>query len=163
MNRDWAWVTQTETKNRINKFNDWLPHIHVDFHEQGINSPYYFAPAVEPYHEVVSKFQREFQEIIGRNHAKYFDEKGWLYFTKEKFDLLYPSYGDTYPMFLGSIGMTYEQAGGGIAGLGVRNDENIEVTLKDRIEHHHVTGLSTVEMAAKFRILLNKKINLELG
>ena len=32
--------------------------------------------------------------------------------------------------------MTYEQAGGGIAGLGVRNDENIEVTLKDRIEHH---------------------------
>ena len=59
-------------------------------------------------------------------------------------------------MFLGSIGMTYEQAGGGIAGLGVRNDENIEVTLKDRIEHHHVTGLSTVEMAAKFRILLNK-------
>ena len=156
MNRDWAWVTQTETKNRINKFNDWLPHIHVDFHEQGINSPYYFAPAVEPYHEVVSKFQREFQEIIGRNHAKYFDEKGWLYFTKEKFDLLYPSYGDTYPMFLGSIGMTYEQAGGGIAGLGVRNDENTEVTLKDRIEHHHMTGISTVEMAAKFRILLNK-------
>ena len=102
------------------------------------------------------KFQREFQEIIGRNHAKYFDEKGWLYFTKEKFDLLYPSYGDTYPMFLGSIGMTYEQAGGGIAGLGVRNDENTEVTLKDRIEHHHVTGISTVEMAAKFRILLNK-------
>tara|TARA_B100000963_G_scaffold181843_1_gene158112 strand:- start:5874 stop:8390 length:2517 start_codon:yes stop_codon:yes gene_type:complete len=156
LNRDWAWVTQTETKNRIRKFNDWLPHIHVDFHEQGINSPYYFAPAVEPYHEVVSNFQREFQEIIGRNHANYFDEKGWLYFTKEKFDLLYPSYGDTYPMFLGSIGMTYEQAGGGIAGLGVRNDENIEVTLKDRIEHHHVTGLSTVEMAAKFRILLNK-------
>ena len=59
-------------------------------------------------------------------------------------------------MFLGSIGMTYEQAGGGIAGLGVRNDENTEVTLKDRIEHHHVTGISTVEMAAKFRILLNK-------
>ena len=33
------------------------------------------------------------------------------------FDLLYPSYGDTYPTYLGSIGMTYEKAGGGVAGL----------------------------------------------
>ena len=86
MNRDWAWVTQTETKNRINKFNDWLPHIHVDFHEQGINSPYYFAPAVEPYHEFVSKFQREFQEIIGKNHAKYLTKKGG--YTLQKKNLI---------------------------------------------------------------------------
>ena len=137
------------------KYNRWLPHIHVDFHEQGINSPYYFAPASKPYHEIITDFQIDFQDAIGKNHAKYFDKNGWFYFTKQRFDLLYPSYGDTYPMFLGSIGMTYEQAGG-VAGLGIKNDENLVLTLKDRIEHHYTTGISTVEMASKNRIQLNK-------
>ena len=45
LNRDWAWLTQVESQQRIKIYNQWLPHIHVDFHEQGINSPYYFAPA----------------------------------------------------------------------------------------------------------------------
>jgi hypothetical protein len=78
-------------------YNQWLPQIHVDFHEQGVNNPYYFAPAAQPYHEVITAWQRDFQNTIGKNHARYFDEKGWLYFTREVFDLLYPSYGDTYP------------------------------------------------------------------
>ena len=84
-------------------YNKWLPHIHVDFHEQGINSPYYFAPAAEPFHESITDFQKSFQKEIGDNHAKYFDKNGWLFFTKETFDLLYPSYGDTYPTFLGEL------------------------------------------------------------
>ena len=111
LNRDWAWITQVESQQRLKQYNQWLPHIHVDFHEQGINSPYYFAPAAEPLHEVITDFQKEFQDTLGKNHAKYFDQEGWFYFTKQTFDLLYPSYGDTYPTYLGSIGMTYEQAG----------------------------------------------------
>ena len=104
LNRDWAWQTQIETQARMKVYNQWLPHVHVDFHEQGINSPYYFAPAAQPYHELITSFQREFQEEIGRNNAKYFDENNWFYFTKQYFDLLYPSYGDTYPTYNGSIG-----------------------------------------------------------
>ncbi|MEX2336464.1 MAG: M14 family zinc carboxypeptidase, partial [Fulvivirga sp.] len=92
LNRDWAWATQIETRERLKIYNQWLPHIHVDFHEQGMNEPYYFAPAAEPFHEIITPFQREFQTEIGKNHARYFDEEGWLYFTKERFDLLYPSY-----------------------------------------------------------------------
>ena len=151
LNRDWAWLTQIESQQRIKQYNKWLPHIHVDFHEQGINSPYYFAPAAEPLHEVITPFQKDFQDTLGRNHAKYFDKEGWFYFTKQYFDILYPSYGDSYPMYLGSIGMTYEQAGGGIAGLGIKNDENLVLTLKDRIQHHYTTGISTIEMAVKKR------------
>ena len=154
LNRDWAWLTQIESQQRIKQYNKWLPHIHVDFHEQGINSPYYFAPAAEPLHEVITQFQKDFQDTLGRNHAKYFDKEGWFYFTKQHFDILYPSYGDSYPMYLGSIGMTYEQAGGGIAGLGIKNDENLVLTLKDRIQHHYTTGISTIEMAVKKRLEL---------
>jgi len=149
LNRDWAWATQVETQQRLKIYNQWMPHIHVDFHEQGINDPYYFAPAAEPFHEVITPFQRDFQTRIGKNHAKYFDEKGWLYFTGERFDLLYPSYGDTYPTYMGAIGMTYEQAGHGRAGLGIKTDEGYILTLKDRLEHHYTTGLSTIEVASK--------------
>ena len=148
LNRDWAWATQVETRQRLKIYNQWLPHIHVDFHEQGINDPYYFAPAAEPFHEIITPFQRDFQTRIGKNHAKYFDKEGWLYFTGERFDLLYPSYGDTYPTYMGAIGMTYEQAGHGRAGLGIKTDEGYILTLKDRLEHHHTTGLSTVEVAS---------------
>ena len=157
LNRDWAWVTQKESRDRLKVYNKWLPHIHVDFHEQGIDMPYYFAPAAEPLHEQITDWQRKFQKEIGNNHAKYFDKNGWLYFTKETFDLLYPSYGDTYPTFLGAIGMTYEQAGGGGAGLGVLNSENEILSLKDRINHHTTTGLSTVEISSKNADRLNNE------
>ncbi len=145
LNRDWAWQTQNESKQRIKVYNQWLPHVHVDFHEQGPNEPYYFAPAAAPYHEVISSWQREFQVTIGKNHARHFDAQGWLYFTKEVFDLYYPSYGDSYPTFNGSIGMTYEQGGSGRGGLAITTDEGDPLTLKDRLTHHHTAGISTVE------------------
>lgn len=148
LNRDWAWQTQIESQQRISLYNQWLPQIHVDFHEQGYNEPYYFAPAAEPFHEVITKWQKDFQITMGRNHARYFDANDWLYFTKERFDLLYPSYGDTYPLYNGAIGMTYEQ-GGINAGLGVVTDSGDTLTLLDRVQHHLTTGLSTVEVASK--------------
>ncbi len=147
LNRDWAWQTQTESQARIKLYNQWMPHVHVDYHEQGYNSPYYFAPAAEPYHEVISNWQREFQTLIGKSNAKYFDEQGWLYFTKERFDLYYPSYGDTYPTYNGAIGMTYEQGGIG-AGLTVTTNEGDPLTLKDRLTHHFTTGMSTLEVTS---------------
>ena len=149
LNRDWAWMTQIESSIRMQQYNLWLPHVHVDFHEQGINEPYYFPPAAEPYHEVITNWQREFQQEIGKNHAGYFDKAGWLYFSKEIFDLLYPSYGDTYPTYSGSIGMTYEQGGSGRAGLAVITQVGDTLRLADRVAHHVTTGLSTVETSAR--------------
>lgn len=149
LNRDWAWMTQKETQQRIVLYNQWLPHVHVDFHEQGINDPYYFAPAAEPFHEAITKWQREFQTGVGRNNAKYFDLNGWFYFTREIFDLLYPSYGDTYPTYSGAVGMTYEQGGSGQAGLGVLTENGDTLTLIDRLQHHHIAGLATVEYASQ--------------
>jgi hypothetical protein len=147
LNRDWAWQTQVETQQRLPLYQQWYPQVHVDFHEQGYNEPYYFAPAAEPLHTVLTPWQKEFQDQIGKNHAKYFDQNNWLFFTKERFDLLYPSYGDTYPMYNGSIGMTFEQ-GGISAGLGVQDKNNDTLTLVARAQHHFTTGMSTVEVSA---------------
>ncbi|MAP80691.1 MAG: zinc carboxypeptidase [Aequorivita sp.] len=157
LNRDWMWASQVETQQRLKVYNKWMPHVHVDFHEQFINNPYYFAPGAEPYHSIISPWQRKFQQTVGKNNAKYFDENGWLFFTRESFDLLYPSYGDTYPLFMGAIGMTYEQAGHGMAGLGIINDEEVELTLVDRVAHHTTSGIATVETASKNAAELNKE------
>lgn len=144
LNRDWAWQTQVESQQRVIAYHKWMPQVHVDFHEQSYNEPYYFAPAAEPVHQDITPWQREFQVIVGKNNAKYFDQNGWKYFTKERFDLLYPSYGDTYPLYNGAIGMTYEQ-GGIRAGLAVITKDGDTLTLKDRIDHHFTTSMATIE------------------
>ncbi len=157
LNRDWAWQTQVESRSRIKVYNEWLPQVHCDFHEQNYADNYYFAPAVEPYHEVITPWQRNFQVSIGKNHAKYFDKNGWLYFTKEIFDLFYPSYGDTYPVYNGSIGMTYEQAGNSSGGLDVKVNKDDTVKLTDRIAHHFTTSMSTIEISSANAMKLNQE------
>ncbi len=157
LNRDWAWQTQKESVERVRLLNSWMPQVHVDFHEMGINSPYYFAPSAEPIHQDITSWQRKFQEITGQQVAYHFDERNWLYFTSEIFDLFYPSYGDTYPSFNGAVGMTYEQGGSGQAGLSVLTDSGDTLTLADRAEHHHVAGLATIEATGAHRAgLLNE-------
>jgi len=149
LNRDWAWQTQIESQQRLALYNKWMPQVHVDFHEQSYNEPYYFAPAAEPVHQDITQWQKDFQVFVGKNNARYFDEQGWKYFTKERFDLLYPSYGDTYPLYNGAIGMTYEQ-GGIRGGLSVITNDGDTLTLKDRIAHHFATSISTLEIASQY-------------
>ncbi|MFC5626852.1 M14 family metallopeptidase [Algoriphagus winogradskyi] len=149
LNRDWAWQVQMESQARMKLYNEWMPQLHLDFHEQGINNPFYMAPAAEPLHEQLTEWQHEFQDTFGRNTAKYFDEAGRFYFTKERFDLLYPSYGDSYPMFNGAIGMTIEQGGGGQAGVGGFDAVGDTVTLSYRIQGHYTAAMSAAEVTSK--------------
>lgn len=145
MNRDLAWQTQLETQQRVSFYNSWMPHFHGDFHEMGPGSPYFFAPSAKPFHEDLTPYQREFQTLIGDYHKRDFDKNGWLYYTKERFDLLYPSYGDTYPSYNGAIAMTYEQGGSGIAGLSYARSEGDTLTLEDRMKHTHSTSVAAIE------------------
>lgn len=103
LNRDWAWQTQLESRFRVSLYNQWMPMVHVDVHEMGINEPYFFPPSAAPYHEKITDFQKHFHQEIGVRTSKKFDDRGWLYFSGERFDLFYPSYGDTYACFNGSV------------------------------------------------------------
>ncbi len=151
LNRDWAWQSQLETRNRLKLYHDWMPQVHADLHEMGYNSPYFFAPAAKPFHEEITDWQREFQTYLGKNHSKYFDEKGWLYYTKEVYDLFYPGYGDTWPIFNGAMGFTYEQGGSGRAGIQITTETKDTLSLKDRYQHHFTTSLSTIEISYQYR------------
>ncbi|NDK54594.1 M14 family metallopeptidase [Pontibacter fetidus] len=149
LNRDWAWQTQIESKQRMAVYNNWLPQVHADFHEMGVDAPYYFSPAAKPFHESITPWQRQFQNTIGDYNRQYFDKNNWLYFTRESFDLFYPSYGDTWPTFNGAIGMTYEQGGSGRAGLAIETQNGDTLTLTDRIAHHVAASMATMQATSE--------------
>ncbi|RAK65263.1 M14 family metallopeptidase [Hymenobacter edaphi] len=148
LNRDWAWQTQRESQQRIALYNQWLPQVHADFHEMSPDAPYYFSPAAKPFHEDITAYQRQFQNRIGDYNRQTFDRNGWLYFTRETYDLFAPSYGDTWPSFNGAIGMTYEQGGSGRAGVRYIKSDGDTLTLSQRIAHHHAASWATIRAAA---------------
>ncbi|MFN3640763.1 MAG: M14 family zinc carboxypeptidase, partial [Flavobacterium sp.] len=155
LNRDWAWQTQPESQLRMDLYHQWMPMIHADVHEMGYNEPYFFPPAAEPLHEQISDFQRDFHKKVGELTSKKFDKEGWLYYSGERFDLFYPSYGDTYPSFNGAVGMTYEQGGIG-AGRAVQMKNGEILTIQDRIDHHATAILAVIELSQVMKDELRK-------
>lgn len=156
LNRDWAWQSQPETRARIAEYLQWQPLVHVDFHEMSAESTYFFFPPEKPINPNIPQDRVEWSKTFGLSNAAAFDRFGWRYYTGQQFDLFYPAYGDSWPTLNGSIGMTYEQAGGGRAGLAYQKRNGTILTLKDRLHHHHVAGLATVDCAARNKIRLQK-------
>lgn len=159
LNRDWAWQTQAETRQRIAFYNQYMPQVHADFHEMGTESSFFFAPAADPWHEVITPWQHEFHKLMGKGNAGLFDEKFKLYFSKENFDLFYPSFGDTWPLFNGAMGFTYEQGGGGASGLAYARESGDTLTLKDRIDGHFTASLATIKVSYENRDKLISEFN----
>ena len=147
LNRDWAWQTQIESQKRIALYNQWMPQVHADIHEMGYESPYFFPPSAEPLHEFIDQYQKDFHFSLGKNIAAKFDKENWLYNTRERFDLFYPSYGDTYPTYNGAVGMTLEQGGIG-AGREIKLANGSHLTTKDRLTHHAKAVLTIIETAS---------------
>lgn len=151
LNRDWAAVTQPETLGRVKLLSQWLPLIAVDLHEFGTDYTYYFTPEADPFNPYITDVQKQGLEIIGKNNAKYFDQQGWRYFTREIYDAFFPGYGAGWPVFYGALGMTYEQASP--RGLKATNKLGETFTYRDAVEHHFVASVATLETAAKHRSL----------
>ena len=152
LNRDWAWATQKETRARLRVYREWYPQVHVDFHEMGANSSYFFFPPQGPILQDLPASTLTWMERYGQANARAFDRRGWPYYTAENFDLFYPGYGDSWPSINGAIGMTYEQAGHGAAGALYRRKDGTLLTLADRIRHHFVSSLTTLQTTAAHRV-----------
>jgi hypothetical protein len=159
LNRDWTWQTQAETQQRLILYKKFMPQVHADFHEMGPESTFFFAPGADPWHIVISPWQHEFHKIMGNGNASLFNEKFKLYFTKENFDLFYPSYGDTWPLFNGAMGFTYEQSGGGGSGIEYKLGSGDTLTLKDRIDGHFTASMATIKVAYENREKLVSEFN----
>lgn len=147
MNRDWLALTQPETRGRIAAFQQTYPLIFVDSHEMGGDSPYYFSPEAHPYNPHITEPQREVLDWVGRNNAAWFDEFGYDYFTREVFDAFYPGYGASWPLYHGSISMTYEM--GSARGHHFKTRDGDILTYGDGVQQNFVAFMSTIELAAQ--------------
>ncbi len=150
LNRDWSWQTQVETRQRTVHYLRWNPVVHVDFHEMGGDS-YFFFPAATPVHKAIPEVVMKWQQIYGEGNAKAFDSYGWPYYTKIGFDMYYPGFGDSWPSMLGAIGMTYEQGGGGGVAMAVKRDDGTTHTLRQRAHGHFTTSMATLKTTAERR------------
>ena len=151
LNRDWAFLSQPESRARVAAYLSWSPQVHVDFHEMDPESSYFFFPADVPINLNLPPSTLEWQKVFGRGNAAAFDKFGWLYYTGERFDLFYPGYGDSWPSLQGAVGMTYEQAGHSAAGIAIRRRDESILTLHDRAWHHFSAAVATLETAAANR------------
>ena len=149
MNRDWFTQSQPETRGRTKTYLEWFPQVVADQHEMGTNSSFYFAPPALPWNPNLTKTQLDWLTRLGRNNAAWFDRFKFDYFTREGYDSFYPGYGEGWPLFHGSIGMTYEQAS--VRGLVANRDDQTTMLYRDSVHHHFIAALATVESTAKNR------------
>ena len=149
MNRDYFSMSQPETRGRVKVMLEWFPQVVVDLHEMGGNSTYYFAPPADPINPQITEAQRRWLTEFGRENAAEFDRKGFGYFVREVYDAFYPGYGDSWPVFHGAIGMTYEQASA--RGLSFRRQDGTLLTYKDAVTHHFTAAVTTAATAARNR------------
>jgi Zinc carboxypeptidase len=149
MNRDYFALSQPETRGRAKVMLEWYPQVVVDLHEMGGNSTYYFAPPANPLNPLITPAQQKWFEAFGRANAAQFDRRGFAYFIREVYDSFYPGYGESWPIFHGAIGMTYEQASA--RGLAFRRDDGRLLSYRDGVTHHFTAAITTATTAARNR------------
>ncbi|MEM9571794.1 MAG: M14 family metallopeptidase [Pseudomonadota bacterium] len=147
MNRDWFALTQPETQGKVSALLEWHPVVFVDSHEMGGDQTYYFPPAARPFNPNVTADQRQRQVQLGQNMARWFDQFGADYFTREIFDAFYPGYGDMWPTLNGSIAMTFEQ--GSPRGLVFGRRDGTLLTYDEGVRNNVLSSIATLETVAR--------------
>ncbi len=142
LNRDWLPLAHPESRGRIQRFHDWKPNILTDHHEMGTNSTFFFQPGIpsRKYPWTPEK-NVELTQKMAMFHAKYLDEIGSLYYSRESYDDFYIGKGSTYPDINGSVGVLFEQASS--RGHAQENPFGI-LTFPMAIRNHFTTSLSTL-------------------
>ncbi|MBV6643658.1 MAG: zinc carboxypeptidase [Cyclobacteriaceae bacterium] len=142
LNRDWLPLAHPESRGRIQRFHDWKPNILTDHHEMGTNSTFFFQPGIpsRKYPWTPEK-NVELTQKMATFHAKYLDEIGSLYYSRESYDDFYIGKGSTYPDINGSVGVLFEQASS--RGHAQENPFGI-LTFPMAIRNHFTTSLSTL-------------------
>jgi len=147
LNRDLVSLSQPESQAATKAFLQWHPQILADHHGQ--TKEYFFPPPALPINpNLPEKTTIKWLDIFGKGNAEAFDKYAWPYFVRERFDLFYPGYWDSWSSLHGATGMTYETDGGGPLGYQWYRDDGTVLTLRGAIAKHFTADLATVHVAA---------------
>lgn len=111
LNRDWVLTVHPESKGRIETFYQWRPQLLTDHHEMGSESTFFFQPGIPAStNPLTPQGNITLTEKLAEFHARFLDQIGSLYFTRENFDDYYYGKGSTFPDINGAVGILFEQA-----------------------------------------------------
>ena len=154
LNRDWVWLVHPESQGRIKAYQEWMPQVHIDYHEQGFNNNYFTHPGTTPRNLNLPDAYDTWAEAFGKGDAEAFDEYQISYFTRERFDFYYPGYGSSYPSLMGGIGMLREQGGHSRGGRAVETNDGYVLTLRQRIFDHYLNSFAGMKTSLENRSAL---------
>lgn len=150
LNRDWVWGVHPESRGHTAAYQKWMPQVHTDYHEQGYDANYFTVPGTTPRNLLLPDDYEVWADTFGRANIAEFNKKSLSYFTRDRFDFYYPSYGSSYPSVMGAIGMLTEQ--GGIGGhRAIETEDGYVLTLRQRVYDHYTTSIAQVKAAARNR------------
>lgn len=149
LNRDWFVLTNPEMQQRVQAVVRWLPQVMIDSHEMGSSDTYLFSPPRQPLNPNISPVPHAWWSRFAADQAKAFDRYGWSYYTREWNDDWYPGYGASWPLYVGAVGILYEQAG--VQGTLVKRPDGSVLTYREAVHHHVTSSLANFTTAARHR------------
>ena len=95
LNRDLIASTQREVQGVVRAMLRWHPMVAVDLH--GHVGTYFFPPSARPMNANIVGDPDRWLDLFGHANAAAFDRRGWMYYSRDVFDLFYPGYYDSWP------------------------------------------------------------------
>ncbi len=137
LNRDWFATVHPETRGKTQAILEWMPHYLLDCHEMGATNTYLFSPPREPFNPYMVDYIHKWWRKCAEDQGAMFDRYGWAYYTREWNEEFFPGYGSSWAIYLGAVGMLFEQAG--VDGTQVMRPEGTVMTYRETV-HHQFTG-----------------------
>jgi hypothetical protein len=149
INRDWFTQVHPETRGKIEAIMQWNPQFLLDCHEMGAMDSYLFSPPRAPFNPYMISQIYKWWGIFAQDQAAAFDRYGWSYYTREWNEELFPGYGSSWGIYIGAIGMLYEQAG--VDGSQVMRREGTVMTYRETVHHQFASSMANLKTAADHR------------
>jgi hypothetical protein len=149
LNRDWMLQVHPETKSKVQAIVEWNPQVFVDCHEMGALDTYMFSPPREPFNPNMNDRMKRWWRVFADDQALAFDRYGWSYYTREWNEEWFPGYGSSWSLYLGALGILYEQAG--VEGSLIKRHDGTYLTYRESSHHQFVSSMANIESTARNR------------
>ncbi|MBD3336974.1 MAG: hypothetical protein GF355_15785 [Candidatus Eisenbacteria bacterium] len=149
LNRDWFPLVHPETRGRVRLIAEWNPQLVVDGHEMGAFDTYLFSPPRAPFNPYMTDELLEWWDRFAADQATAFDRFGWSYYTREWNEEWYPGYGSSWCLYLGAVGILYEQAG--TEGTLIKRPDGTVLTYGESVHHQYASSMANLMTAAMNR------------
>lgn len=150
LNRDWFVAVHPESRGRVDLFYEWRPQLLTDHHEMGSEATFFFQPGIPAStNPNTPQGNIELTERLAEYHARYLDQIGSLYYSKESFDDFYYGKGSTFPDVNGSVGILFEQASSRAL---QRETQDGILNFDFTVRNHFMTSVSSFEGLSTMRV-----------